>query len=157
MIPLLLSFFYLVREPITITQNSPSQSEPTLFFALIVNDIEESLDWYSSNLEFEILNQREVAEMELKQANLKSGNIHMELIELGSAINTSEYLPEEQQGKRQVGIFKIGFSIEDFDGRVNQLKESSVNFRGDVVEDPVSGKRMVILLDPDGNRVQLFE
>jgi len=35
--------------------------------------------------------------------------------------------------------------------------ESKVDFNGGVVEDPVSGKKMVIILDPDGNRIQLFE
>lgn len=55
------------------------------------------------------------------------------------------------------GIFKIGFSVTDFNSWMTHFENSKVNFRGSAVEDPNSGKRMIILLDPDGNRIQIFE
>ncbi|MBO6524105.1 MAG: VOC family protein [Balneolaceae bacterium] len=51
----------------------------------------------------------------------------------------------------------MGFKIQNFDSWVKYLREKQVSFRGDVVNDPISGKKMVVVLDPDGNRIQFFE
>lgn len=127
------------------------------FFALIVEEMGTSINWYQDVLGFEIQNQQEINEMGLKQANLKLGSVKLELIELVSAIDPDEFLTDENKGKRHVGIFKVGFTIPDFDKAIDHIKESPVKLNGDVVTDPVSGKKMIILLDPDGNRIQLFE
>lgn len=136
---------------------SSTDPEHGFFFALIVEEMETSIEWYQDVLEFEIQNQREISEMGLKQANLKRGSIKLELIELASAIDPDEFLTDENKGKRRIGIFKVGFTIPDFDKTIDHIKESSAKLNGDVVTDPISGKKMAILLDPDGNRIQLFE
>ena len=45
----------------------------------------------------------------------------------------------------------------EFDDWVDTLKHAKVEFYGDVVTDELSGKRMLLIKDPDGNRIQLFE
>ena len=45
----------------------------------------------------------------------------------------------------------------DFDTWVARLKATGVEFQGDVVIDKTSGKKMLVVKDPDGNRIQLFE
>lgn len=95
--------------------------------------------------------------MGFKQANLKRGNSQIELIELKSAISTKDVVPNFTNKTRLQGIFKIGFSITDFDEWMDHLQSKELVAPGNIVEDPVSGKRMIIIRDPDGNRVQLFE
>ena len=60
-------------------------------------------------------------------------------------------------GTRIAGFFKIGLAIENFEERVNELVRNGVSLHGEVVTDPYSNKKMVIVLDPDGNRIQFFE
>ena len=55
------------------------------------------------------------------------------------------------------GFFKIGFLVDEFDAWVNRLREAEVEIHGRVVTDKNLGKRMLIIKDPDGNRIQLFE
>lgn len=124
------------------------------FSALIVDDIEVSKAWYTQNLGFEIVNESSLPERGIKQVNLKSGFGLIELIEISSSKKASELT---DQKARIQGIFKIGFQVRDLDEWVKKLRENKVSFSGNIVEDPNTNKRMVIILDPDGNRIQLFE
>lgn len=133
-------------------------SDPTPnFSALIVKDIDVSLAWYTDMLGYTILDQKDVKEMNFRQANLKRGSSAIELIELGKAIDPAAVIEGYSEKTKIQGIFKIGFTVSDFDDWISHLETSNAEFHGSVVSDPVSGKRMVIIKDPDGNRVQLFE
>lgn len=136
--------------------NSLSDPEP-YFSAIIVKDLNTSLDWYSEVLGYEILNNKNFPEMNFKQANLKRGDSAIELIELGSAISPAEVISDFNSKSKLIGLFKIGFRVENFDKWIKHLEQSKVNFHGRVVIDELSGKRMVIFKDPDDNRIQLFE
>ena len=104
-----------------------------------------------------VLNRFESAERGFKQSNLKRGNLLIELIELVDAISPKEEIQHYSQKTRMPGLFKVGFMVSDFDTWMTHLKNDTVDFYGNIVTDPASGKRMVILKDPDGNRIQLFE
>ena len=127
------------------------------FSALIVRDIDQSIDWYVSKLGFELLNLNEVPQRSIRQANLKREQVLLELIELGSAMAPEEVVPDHTPKTRLIGIFKIGFMVSDFDEWIRHLQGLETHFNGNVVQDPNSGKKMAIILDPDGNRIQLFE
>lgn len=137
-------------------QTPLSNLEPS-FFAIIVKDIDRSISWYSSALGFEILNKNVVQDRGLSQANLKRGSAMIELIALDSAISPNELAPEGSKPLRIIGLFKIGFSTPNFDEWVEQLKSFDAKIQESVVKDPNTGQRMVIIKDPDGNRIQLFE
>ncbi|MFY0631250.1 MAG: VOC family protein [Flavobacteriaceae bacterium] len=132
--------------------------DPEAYFsALIISDIEKSIDWYSNNLGFELINKNESKEMSYKQANLKRGNILIELIELESAVSPEVVIPSYTKKTRLQGFFKVGFLIADFDQWIQELTKLKVEFHGRVAKSNETGKRMVIVKDPDGNRIQLFE
>ncbi|MCR9249958.1 MAG: VOC family protein [bacterium] len=130
-----------------------NQTINTSFFAIMVTDFDSSLSWYQKNLEFEIVNQVSLDERGLKQANLKNGENKLEIIELESAVDPNEL----STGSRFIGLFKVGFSVPNFDDCIERFRRNSVRFNGDIVTDPTSGKRMIILFDPDNNRIQIFE
>ena len=127
------------------------------FSAIIVNDIESSIIWYSNNFGFKVLNKIESEEKGFKQANLKCGNILIELIELKSSLSPNSILKNHPKKTKIDGFFKFGFLVSEFEKWVDYLKKSKVEFYGSVVTDNVSGKKMLLILDPDGNRIQIFE
>lgn len=127
------------------------------FSALIVENIDTSISWYTNTLGFEVLNNKDYPEMGFKQANLKTGQTAIELIELNRALSLPDVLPDYNKKTRTIGIFKIGFSVADFDRWLLHLEAAGANFYGHVVKDKTSEKKMIIILDPDGNRIQIFE
>lgn len=127
------------------------------FSALIVNDMDTSIAWYSEMLGFEIIDKREYPESGFKQANLKRDNAIIEIIQLNSAFSAKDVIPDYNSKTRLIGFFKIGFLISDFDEFMTHLAKKNVEYHGKVVLDNDSGKRMVIVKDPDDNRIQLFE
>ncbi|SMD31998.1 Glyoxalase/Bleomycin resistance protein/Dioxygenase superfamily protein [Reichenbachiella faecimaris] len=95
--------------------------------------------------------------MGFKQANLSNGPANLELIELNSAISLQEVIPNYNAKTKVIGLFKFGFQVDQFDAWIEYLEGQQVQFNGRVVTDDLTNKRMVVILDPDGNRVQLFE
>ena len=127
------------------------------FSAIIVNDIESSITWFSNNFGFKVLNKIESEEKGFKQANLKCGNILIELIELKSSLSPGSLLENYPKKTKIDGFFKFGFLVSEFEKWVEYLKQSKVEFYGDVVTDNLSGKKILLIKDPDGNRIQIFE
>lgn len=138
-------------------QNAPSNDLVAYFSALIVEDLEKSISWYSDNLGFAVVNRTAIEGAGFKQANLKREDILIELIELKTAISPKDAIPEYNNKTRILGFFKVGFAVSDFDLWIRHLEESKVEFHGKVVIDNKTGKKMVIIKDPDGNRIQFFE
>ncbi len=126
------------------------------FSAIIVKDIDASIAWYEKVFSMEVLNKVHLTKRGIKQANLRSDTFSLELIELSNSIDPEPILSEAGNKARMQGFFKMGFYVPDFDAWIAHLKQHEV-LLGDVVEDPVSYNRMVIVRDPDGNRIQFFE
>ncbi len=127
------------------------------FSAMIVDDIDSSINWYSNVLKFEVVNRVESKERGFKQSNLKKGTILIELIELDRAISLKDAVPDYTNKTRIIGFFKTGFLVSDFDQWIDHLTRNKVEFYGNIVTDNITGKKMAIVIDPDGNRIQIFE
>ncbi|WP_420319063.1 VOC family protein [Ekhidna sp.] len=133
---------------------SQAQELKPYFSAIIVEDLESSVSWYSDNLGFKLINETDLyQDRGFKQANLSNSTTSLELIQLKNAINPNELIEPKQ---RLRGFFKIGYFVSDFDSLVKSLQQSEVEFHGSVVKD-ANGKKMLIIKDPDGNKIQLFE
>ena len=144
-----LSILCTISASSVVTAQEPDLPDPQPYFsAFIVSNIDSSIYWYAEILGFELINKLENEQRGFKQSNLKRGEMLVELIELKTAS-----VPEN----RVQGIFKVGFMVEKFDNWIEYLKSKNVQFQGQVIEDPISGKRVCIVLDPDGNRIQIFE
>jgi len=138
--------------------NCESQSEKLElsdgFVAFVVKDIKASFDWYSSMLGFEIVNETHLVERGIKQANLKLGDTKIQLIESSSSINLTENITKKILVQ---GIFKVGFIVSNFNDWANHCIKVQLITKKDIVIDPIDNKRILIIKDPDGNRIQLFE
>lgn len=127
--------------------------------AIIVEDIERSSQWYSMVLKLS-MDPRTFVDMEnVKILNMFNDGFNLELIQLKKAVDPAQAIEGYTNRTRLLGLFKLGYGVEDFDTWVAYLKEIEVEFSGSVVVDPNSkdGKRMVNIKDPDGNRIQFFE
>lgn len=128
-----------------------------VFSAIIVSNLDASIDWYEKNLGFKIDNQAELASRGIRQANLSTNHVRLELIEIKGTVNARDVLQGPFEGKRLNGLFKIGFAVQNFEKTIKTLRQNHVKFQGDVVTDPITNQKMVIIRDPDDNRIQLFD
>lgn len=125
------------------------------FNAIIVNDLELSKEWYCKLFKLNVLTEFASEERGFKIANLGNEQLNLELLELKGSVNPQEANQDFNEKTRFKGFFKSGFSVNDFDRLEELLQEHQIE--GNVVRDPSTQKRMVIIRDPDGNRIQFFE
>ena len=138
--------------------SAQSLSVPQAYFsALIVENMDSSLNWYTNILQFEVVNQVDLKERGLRQANLSNGETWIELIELSGAIGKAELQESLPPNPRLQGFFKFGFRVNDFDLWKDHFIKHQLIGSSAIVKDPNMGKRMFIIKDPDGNRIQFFE
>ncbi|MEP2773931.1 MAG: VOC family protein [Fulvivirga sp.] len=137
---------------IAIGSFSQAQDLSPTFLAIIVSDMDSSIAWYQQKLGFEVVNQTANEARGFKQANLKTASTKLELIEIKNAVNPSDSIKSPL-----IGLFKFGFTTQKFDWWIEHLEQQAAHFHGRVVPDPHSGKRLVLVKDPDGNRIQIFE
>lgn len=154
---LVISLFFIFASYTSTAQNNWALDLEAYFSALIVTDIDVSIDWYSNVLGFKVINRVESIERGFKQSNLSRGSILIELIELDKAVNIKDVVPDYSTKIRTIGLFKIGFRVTEFEKWIAHLTTEKVDFYGSIVTDDTTGKRMVIITDPDSNRIQIFE
>ncbi|WP_299521596.1 VOC family protein [Winogradskyella sp.] len=149
--------YFLVLTYFGFAQEKSLPHPEAYFSAIVVEDIDISINWCKKNLGFKTINKYESENKQLRQVNIVCGDILIELIELKSSVTANELLKDQPKKTFINGFFKIGFLLDEFDTRVEHLKKLGVQFHGTIVIDKHLGKEMVIIKDPDGNRVELFE
>ena len=127
------------------------------FTAVLVKNIDTSIAWYTSVLNLKVQNKMESAERGFRQANLSNGKLLIELIELKNSITPDKLLENQNEKPMITGLFKTGFKVTDIESLFNNLRKKEVTFRGSLVTDQQTGKKMFIILDPDKNYLQFFE
>lgn len=140
--------------------NAHSQGELAYspsFTAIIVTDIEKSAQWYTRIFRLKEINRFESEERGFVIALLQNDDFTLELLQLQNSIQPQEFIPDYNAKTKVVGLFKIGFQVSEFDEWINHLKTNQVSLTGDIVTDPTLNKRMIIVTDPDENRIQFFE
>jgi catechol 2,3-dioxygenase-like lactoylglutathione lyase family enzyme len=113
----------------------------------MVSDVEESIAFYTNMLGFELLTSASPA-----FADVKSGNLRLLLA--GPASSAGRPMSDgEKPGPG--GWNRIHFIVDDLDAEVARLRDRGARFRNDIVQGP--GGKQVLLLDPSGNVVELFQ
>ena len=127
------------------------------FSAIVVKNAETSSTWYQSLLGLERINVNENLQRGSKIIVLSSEDLLLEIIEVKAQVKREDVLLGKPENTLIQGFTKIGFKVSDMDAYIQKLIELKVNFFGDVYTDPVSGKRSLLIQDPDTNLIQLFE
>ncbi len=113
----------------------------------MVDDVDQSIAFYTEVLGFEILTNFAPAFADLRRGNLRL---------LLAGPTSSAGRPMQDGAKPGPGGWnRIHFIIDDLDAEVARLREAGGDFRNDIVEGP--GGRQILLEDPSGNFVELFE
>jgi catechol 2,3-dioxygenase-like lactoylglutathione lyase family enzyme len=135
----------LSGEPIT--RRSPMPTNEMVNVRYMVNDVDESIAFYTELLDFEILTSAAPAFADVKRANLR-------LLLSGQASSAGKPMPDGTK-PGPGGWNRIHFIVDDIDAEVTRLRSAGATFRNDIVEGP--GGRQILLQDPSGNVIELFQ
>ena len=137
-----------------ISQEDKNLSAKACCSAVIVEDLREAIKWYTEALNFKTVTEFRNEDRGIAIANLKLGSTRLELIEIANSLSPDSLKtkPDPVQG-----LFKFGLTVSAFDTWLEHLSSFVPDIKTQVVKDPLNGKRMVVIRDPDGNRIQIFE
>ena len=113
----------------------------------MVDDVEKSVAFYTELLGFEVRMSAAPAFADVIRGNLRI---------LLSGPQSSAGRPMTDGVKPGPGGWnRIHFHVDDIDAEIARLRDAGAQFRNEVVEGP--GGKQVLLVDPSGNLVELFQ
>ncbi|MBZ9809430.1 VOC family protein [Mesorhizobium sp. BR1-1-9] len=121
----------------------------TVSVRYIVNDVEKAIGFYRDHLGFTV-----AMHPAPSFAILAKGNLRLLLNAAGGPGGASQPMPDGSVPEPG-GWNRIQIQVEDLEELVRELKNAGQTFRNDVVKG--MGGSQILLLDPAGNLVELFE
>jgi glyoxylase I family protein len=112
-----------------------------------VQDVARSVEFYTRKLGFHLDHQNPPAFAQVSNGNLK-------LILSGPGASGSRPMPGGQ-AQQSGGWNRVILEVADLPSRIETLKKSGLRFRNEMETGP--GGRQILLEDPDGNPIELFE
>jgi catechol 2,3-dioxygenase-like lactoylglutathione lyase family enzyme len=122
-------------------------NDETVNVRYMVDDVDESIVFYTEHLGFDVLSSASPAFADVQRGNLR-------LLLSGPASSAGRPMFD---GTRPGpgGWNRIHFIVDDIDAEVVRLRGAGATFRNDIVEGP--GGKQILLQDPSGNIVELFQ
>lgn len=113
----------------------------------LVDDVDRAIDFYTTHLGFTLGLNAAPAFAEVTRGRLR-------LLLSGPTSSGARPMPD---GARPVpgGWNRIHLIVDDITSEVERLRAAGLTFRNDIVKGP--GGQQVLLLDPAGNPVELFQ
>ncbi len=123
-----------------------TEAEP-VYVRYLVDDVEAALAFYTTNLGFTVRSN-------LAPAFAGVARGHLRLLLSGPRSSAARPMPD---GRRPGagGWNRIHLLVDDLAHEVDRLHRAGVRFRSDIVKGP--GGSQIVLDDPSGNPVELFE
>jgi len=122
-------------------------NDDTVNVRYMVDDVDDSIAFYTKLLDFEILTSASPAFADVKRGNLR-------LLLSGPASSAGRPMPDGARPEPG-GWNRIHLIVDDIDAEVARLRDAGGKFRNDVVHGP--GGKQILLQDPSGNVVELFQ
>ncbi len=113
----------------------------------LVDDVDEAVDFYTEILGFELLTRSVPAFADVKRGNLR-------LLLAGPTCAAQLPMPDGVV-PRPGGWNHLHFVVDDISAEVARLRTCRVRFDDDIVPSP--GGKQILLHDPSGNIIELFE
>ena len=113
----------------------------------LVDDVESAVAFYTQLLDFEVLTSFAPAFADVARGNLR-------LLLSGPASSAGRPMPDGTK-PGPGGWNRIHLIVDDIAAEVARLRDAGAAFRNDVLSWP--GGKQVLLLDPSGNVVELFQ
>ena len=129
---------FIPKEPI---------EETMLRVRYIVNNVDEAVEFYTSNLNFRVVQQFGPAIAILARDEL-------ELLVSGPTASGSRAMPDGTK-PTPGGWSRFLIKVDDIETVVSELKERGVPFKNEIIKGP--GGKQILCVDPSGNVVELFQ
>jgi catechol 2,3-dioxygenase-like lactoylglutathione lyase family enzyme len=121
--------------------------EGTVNVRYLVDDVEASIDFYTSHFGFTVLTKMLPAFADVERGNLR-------LLLSGPQSSAGRAMADgERPGPG--GWNRIHLLVDDIEAEIARLESEGVKFRNEVVTGP--GGSQVLAIDPSGNLVELFQ
>ena len=113
----------------------------------MVDDVDAAIAFYTRLLGFELSTRAAPAFADVKRGNLR-------LLLAGPTSSAGRPMPDGAK-PGPGGWNRIHFIVDDLGAEVFRLRQAGARFRNDIIEGP--GGKQILLQDPSGNVVELFE
>jgi predicted enzyme related to lactoylglutathione lyase len=113
----------------------------------MVDDVEEAIDFYTRHLRFALRSSAAPAFADVVRGRLR-------LLLAGPKSSAGRAMPD---GRRPGpgGWNRMHLVVDDIGAEVERLRSAGLSFRNDIITGP--GGRQILLDDPSGNPIELFE
>jgi len=122
-------------------------SSETVNVRYMVDDVEAAVAWYTTHLGFSLISKHAPAFADVKRGALR-------LLLSGPKSSAGQAMTDgERPGPG--GWNRIHLVVDDLEAEIARLRKAGVRFRNEVVKGP--GGAQVLIIDPAGNLVELFQ
>jgi catechol 2,3-dioxygenase-like lactoylglutathione lyase family enzyme len=111
----------------------------------IVEDVQRAVDFYTTHLGFQLNMSAAPAFADVVRGPLR-------LLLSGPSSSGARATPDDAD---LAGRNRIHLVVDDLDAEIDRLRAAGLAFRSDIVAGP--GGRQILVSDPDGNLVELFQ
>ena len=111
----------------------------------LVDDVRAAIDFYTTHLGFKLNTSAAPAFADVVRGPLR-------LLLSGPASSGARATPDDAA---TAGRNRIHLVVEDLDAEIDRLRGARLPFRSDLVTGP--GGRQILIADPDGNLIELFQ
>ncbi len=111
----------------------------------IVDDVQKAIDFYTTHLGFTLNTNAAPAFADVTRGPMR-------LLLSGPTSSGARITPDDAS---TAGRNRIHLIVEDLDAEVGRLRGAGLSFRGEVFAGP--GGRQILLTDPAGNLIELFQ
>ncbi|HEV7526359.1 MAG TPA: VOC family protein [Acidimicrobiia bacterium] len=123
------------------------QNDEIVNVRYMVHDVDEAIEFYAKVLGFELLTSAAPAFADVKRGNLR-------LLLSGPKSSAGRPMPDGATPEPG-GWNRIHLIVDDLETEVGRLRGAGAHFRNDIIEGP--GGKQILLQDPSGNVVELFQ
>ncbi|MFF7951763.1 VOC family protein [Streptomyces griseorubiginosus] len=116
-------------------------------FRYIVDDVDATIDFYTTHLGFELRSSAAPAFAEITKGSLR-------LLLSGSISSAGRPMPDGRRPEPG-GWNRIHLIVDDIGAEVERLRAAGLTFRSDIISGP--GGSQILLDDPSGNPIELFQ
>ena len=121
--------------------------DETVNVRYMVDDVEQAVDFYTTQFDFTLRSSHAPAFADVVRGNLR-------LLLSGPKSSAGRPMPDGRTPEPG-GWNRIHFIVDDLAAEVERLRSAGVRFRNDIVSGP--GGQQILLEDPAGNPIELFQ